>query len=178
MPQSRSTGTPRAGTLTAISGYTDLAEDYYGDLDFCNPGGVPERHLRARAAGRPAPDPRRAVCSARSCGSPRRRIAGSATSSAAFYYRHAKRPALSRDLLVPGIPPIALIANARQQQPGVRGVRTGGLEFDRAHDTRGVVAVRRRQTRTDQRRRSAKAHAQPVRSANVQPRVVLVAQAQ
>lgn len=25
------------GTLTAITGYTDLTEDYYGDLDFCNP---------------------------------------------------------------------------------------------------------------------------------------------
>lgn len=29
------------GTLTAITGYTDLAEDYYGDLDFCNPVDCP-----------------------------------------------------------------------------------------------------------------------------------------
>ena len=29
------------GTLTAITGYTDLTEDYYGDLDFCNPVDCP-----------------------------------------------------------------------------------------------------------------------------------------
>lgn len=31
-----------AGTLTYIAGYTDIAEDYYGDLDFCNPVDCPE----------------------------------------------------------------------------------------------------------------------------------------
>ncbi|MDY6944455.1 MAG: TonB-dependent receptor [Pseudomonadota bacterium] len=29
------------GTLTAITGYTKLTEDYYGDLDFCNPVDCP-----------------------------------------------------------------------------------------------------------------------------------------
>src|SRR5690606_4367015 len=29
------------GTLTAITGYTDLTENYYGDLDFCNPVDCP-----------------------------------------------------------------------------------------------------------------------------------------
>jgi iron complex outermembrane receptor protein len=29
------------GTLTSITGYTDLDEDYYGDLDFCNPVDCP-----------------------------------------------------------------------------------------------------------------------------------------
>jgi iron complex outermembrane receptor protein len=29
------------GTLTSITGYTDLTEDYYGDLDFCNPTDCP-----------------------------------------------------------------------------------------------------------------------------------------
>ena len=29
------------GTLTSITGYTDLTEDYYGDLDFCNPVDCP-----------------------------------------------------------------------------------------------------------------------------------------
>ena len=37
MPQSRSTGTPAAGTLTAITRLYRPREDYYGDLDFCNP---------------------------------------------------------------------------------------------------------------------------------------------
>jgi iron complex outermembrane receptor protein len=29
------------GTLTSITGYTDLSEDYFGDLDFCNPVDCP-----------------------------------------------------------------------------------------------------------------------------------------
>lgn len=29
------------GTFTAITGYTDINEDYYGDLDFCNPEDCP-----------------------------------------------------------------------------------------------------------------------------------------
>lgn len=33
--------TLNAGTLTYIGGYTDIAEDYYGDLDFCNPVDCP-----------------------------------------------------------------------------------------------------------------------------------------
>lgn len=31
-----------AGTFTYIGGYTDIAEDYYGDLDFCNPVDCPQ----------------------------------------------------------------------------------------------------------------------------------------
>ncbi len=31
-----------AGTFTYIGGYTDIAEDYYGDLDFCNPVDCPD----------------------------------------------------------------------------------------------------------------------------------------
>ena len=30
-----------AGTFTYIGGYTDIAEDYFGDLDFCNPVDCP-----------------------------------------------------------------------------------------------------------------------------------------
>jgi iron complex outermembrane receptor protein len=40
-PPSSSIGAPDYGTLTSITGYTDLTEDYYGDLDFCNPVDCP-----------------------------------------------------------------------------------------------------------------------------------------
>ena len=33
------------GTLTSITAYTDLSEDYYGDLDFCNPVQCPAGFL-------------------------------------------------------------------------------------------------------------------------------------
>ena len=43
------------GTLTSITGYTDLTEDYFGDLDFCNPVDCPEGIFGLGSAGGPAP---------------------------------------------------------------------------------------------------------------------------
>lgn len=34
--------TTEAGSLTYIAGYTDIEEDYFGDLDFCNPVDCPQ----------------------------------------------------------------------------------------------------------------------------------------
>jgi len=99
-----------AGTLTSITGYTDLSEDYFGDLDFCNPVDCPngifglgpqadqQQHLDVQLLSEElrfvSPDDQ-----------PVRWIAG------AFYINTKRDLQTIGRFLIPGIPPIPVIAS-------------------------------------------------------------------
>src|SRR5690606_10115983 len=101
------------GTLTAITGYTDLTEDYYGDLDFCNPIDCPagifglgpqadqsqllETTLLSQEVRLTSPDNQRL-----------RWIVGG------FYLATDRELDTTAHLLIPNLPGIPLISNAEE----------------------------------------------------------------
>lgn len=160
------------GTLTSISGYTDLSEDYYGDLDFCNPVDCPngifglgpqadqrqilDVELLSQELRLASPDDARL-----------RWIVGG------FYIDTQRDLQTIANLLVPGIPPIGLIANNESNDNQAYSV-FAQVDYDFTESTTLGVSLRYDEDQREQT--NAGDPAQPTRSetfSDTQPRVVL-----
>jgi iron complex outermembrane receptor protein len=160
------------GTLTAITGYTDLAENYYGDLDFCNPldcpagifGLGPQADQRQRLdvtllsqeVRLASPDDQRL-----------RWIVGG------FYLATERNLDTLAHLLVPGMPGIPLIANAEENDNEAYSV-FAQVDYDITDRT--TLGFSLRYDRDEREQTNAGDPVRPTRSksfSDVQPRVVI-----
>lgn len=161
-----------AATLTAITGYTDLTEDYYGDLDFCNPVDCPagifglgpqadqrqvlDIKLLSQEVRLASPDDRRL-----------RWIVGG------FYLATDRELQTVANLLIPNIPGIPLIANDEENDNEAYSA-FAQVDFD--FTDRTTLGVSLRYDRDNREQTNASDPARPTRSksfSDVQPRVVL-----
>jgi iron complex outermembrane recepter protein len=161
-----------AGTFTSISGYTDLSESYYGDLDFCNPVQCPsgifglgpqadqrqilDVELLSQELRFTSPDDRAL-----------RWIAG------AFYINTQRDLQTVGNLLVPSLPPIPLVDSIESNDNDAFSV-FAQADYDFTPRTTLGVSLRYDEDRREQT--DAGDVARPTRKATfdeVQPRVVL-----
>lgn len=161
-----------AATLTAITGYTDLTEDYYGDLDFCNPVDCPtgifglgpqadqrqvlDIKLLSQEVRLASPDDRRL-----------RWIVGG------FYLATDRELQTVAHLLIPNIPGIPLIANDEENDNEAYSA-FAQVDFD--FTDRTTLGVSLRYDRDNREQTNASDPTRPTRSksfSDVQPRVVL-----
>jgi len=161
-----------AGTLTSITGYTDLTEDYYGDLDFCNPVECPngifglgpqadqqqilDVQLLSQELRFASPDDAKL-----------RWIVGG------FYIDTQRDLQTIANLLVPGVPPILLISNNESNDNQAYSV-FGQIDYDLTEKTTLGVSLRYDEDKREQT--NAGDPARPTRSesfSDTQPRVVL-----
>lgn len=161
-----------AATLTAITGYTDLTEDYYGDLDFCNPVDCPagifglgpqadqrqvlDIKLLSQEVRLASPDDRRL-----------RWIVGG------FYLATDRELQTVANLLIPNIPGIPLIANDEENDNEAYSA-FAQVDFD--FTDRTTLGVSLRYDRDNREQTNASDPSRPTRSksfSDVQPRVVL-----
>jgi iron complex outermembrane receptor protein len=129
-----------AGTLTSISGYTDLSEDYYGDLDFCNPLDCPAGifGLGPQADQRQALDVRLLSQELRFTSPddrPVRWIAG------AFYINTRRDLATTGRFLIPGLAPLTFLSSDEADDNDAYSV-FGQLDYDFTKRTTLGVSVR------------------------------------
>ncbi len=160
------------GTLTAITGYTDLTEDYYGDLDFCNPVDCPagifglgpqadqaqqlDVTLLSQEVRLASPDEQRL-----------RWIVGG------FYLSTQRDLGTIAHLLIPGIPGIPLIVNAEEND---NDAYSAFAQVDYDLTDRTTLGVSLRYDRDEREQTNASIPARPTRSksfSDVQPRVVI-----
>lgn len=161
----------QAGTLTAITGYTDLAEDYYGDLDFCNPVDCPDGifGLGPQADQRQVLDVRLLSQELRFTSPDDRRLRWIA---GAFYIDTQRDLQTIGNLLVPGTP-IPIIASFESNDNDAYSV-FGQLDYDLTERTTLGVSLRYDRDRREQT--DAGDPARPTRRISFdewQPRVVL-----
>lgn len=161
-----------SATLTAITGYTDLTEDYYGDLDFCNPVDCPagifglgpqadqrqvlDIKLLSQEVRLASPDDRRL-----------RWIVGG------FYLATDRELETVAHLLIPNIPGIPLIANDEENDNEAYSA-FAQVDFD--FTDRTTLGVSLRYDRDNREQTNASDPTRPTRSksfSDVQPRVVL-----
>lgn len=160
------------GTLTSITGYTDLTEDYYGDLDFCNPVACPngifglgpqadqqqvlDVSLLSQELRFASPDDRAL-----------RYIVG------AFFINTQRDLQTIGNLLVPGIPAIPLINNFEKNDNDAYSA-FGQVDYDFTDRTTLGVSVRYDKDEREQTDGSNPAAvARKISFDEVQPRVVL-----
>jgi iron complex outermembrane receptor protein len=129
-----------AGTLTSISGYTDLSEDYYGDLDFCNPVDCPTGifGLGPQADQRQALDVRLLSQELRFTSPddrPVRWIAG------AFYINTRRDLATTGRFLIPSLAPITFLSSDEANDNDAYSV-FGQLDYDFTKRTTLGASVR------------------------------------
>lgn len=160
------------GTLTAITGYTDLTEDYYGDLDFCNPVDCPagifglgpqadqsqrlDVTLLSQEVRLASPDNQRL-----------RWIVGG------FYLATDRELDTLGHLLIPNTPAIPLIANAEEND---NEAYSAFAQVDYDITDRTTLGVSLRYDRDEREQTNAADPARPTRSksfSDVQPRVVI-----
>jgi iron complex outermembrane recepter protein len=161
-----------AGTLTAITGYTDLAEDYFGDLDFCNPVDCPNGifGLGPQADQRQILDVELLSQELRFTSpddAPLRWIAGG------FYVNTKRDLQTIGNLLIPSVPPIPLINNDESNDNDAYSV-FGQVDYD--FTKRTTLGVSLRYDRDEREQTDAGTPNGAVRSISfdkVQPRVVL-----
>jgi iron complex outermembrane receptor protein len=161
-----------AATLTAITGYTDLTEDYFGDLDFCNPVDCPagifglgpqadqrqvlDITLLSQEVRLASPDDQRL-----------RWIVGG------FYLSTQRDLQTVAHLLIPGIPGIPLIANDEEND---NDAYSAFAQVDYDLTDRTTLGVSLRYDRDEREQTNAGDPTRPTRSksfSDVQPRVVL-----
>lgn len=161
-----------AGTLTSITAYTDLSEDYYGDLDFCNPVQCPagflgiglqaeqaqilDVQLLSQEVRFTSPDDR-----------PLRWIGG------AFYINTQRDLSTLGSLLVPGAASIPLV-NSIESNDNDAYSMFAQIDYDFTERT--TLGVSLRYDRDEREQTDAGNPARPVRKISfdeVQPRVVL-----
>lgn len=164
--------TTSAGTLTAISGYTDLAEDYYGDLDFCNPVECPNGifGLGPQADQRQILDVQLLSQELRFTSPEDRKVRYIV---GGFYSDTQRDLQTIAHLLVPGIPPIGLIANNESNSNQAYAV-FGQVDVDLTERTTLGVSLRYDEDKREQT--NAGDPQRPTRSQtfnDTQPRVVL-----
>jgi iron complex outermembrane receptor protein len=160
------------GTLTAITGYTDLTEDYFGDLDFCNPVDCPngifglgpqadqaqqlDVTLLSQEVRLASPDEQRL-----------RWIVGG------FYLSTKRDLDTIAHLLIPGIPGIPLISNAEEND---NEAYSAFAQVDYRLTDRTTLGVSLRYDRDEREQTNASDPARPTRStsfSDVQPRIVI-----
>lgn len=160
------------GTLTAITGYTDLTEDYFGDLDFCNPLDCPngifglgpqadqaqqlDVTLLSQEVRLASPDEQRL-----------RWIVGG------FYLSTKRDLDTVAHLLIPGIPGIPLIANAEEND---NDAYSAFAQVDYDITDRTTLGVSLRYDRDEREQTNAGDPSRPTRStsfSDVQPRIVI-----
>jgi iron complex outermembrane recepter protein len=161
-----------AGTFTSITAYTDLSEQYRGDLDFCNPvqcpGGflglglqaeqlqVLDVSMLSQELRFTSPDDR-----------PLRWIAG------AFYINTQRDLLTQGNLLVPGAVSIPLISSVESNDNDAYSV-FGQVDYDLTENT--TLGVSLRYDKDEREQTDAGSPGRPVRSIafdEVQPRIVL-----
>ncbi len=161
-----------AGTLTSISAYTDLSEEYFGDLDFCNPVDCPNGifGLGPQADQRQILDVKLLSQELRFTSpddAPLRWIAG------AFYVNTKRDLVTIANLLIPAIPPIPLITNNESNDNDAYSV-FGQVDYD--FTKRTTLGVSLRYDRDEREQTDAGTPNGATRSIGfdkVQPRVVL-----
>jgi iron complex outermembrane receptor protein len=160
------------GTLTAITGYTDLTETYYGDLDFCNPVDCPngifglgpqadqrqllDVTLLSQEVRLASPDDRRL-----------RWIVGG------FYLSTQRDLDTIAHLLIPNLPGIPLISNAEEND---NDAYSAFAQVDYDITDRTTLGVSLRYDRDEREQTNASDPTRPTRSksfSDVQPRVVV-----
>lgn len=161
-----------AGTLTSISGYTDLSETYYGDLDFCNPVQCPNGifGLGPQADQRQILDVEMLSQELRFTspdGRALRWIAG------AFYINTQRDLQTLGNLIMPFMPPMPFVNNMESNDNDAFSV-FGQVDYDFTPRTTLGVSLRYDEDRREQT--DVGDPARPRRSATfdeLQPRVVL-----
>jgi iron complex outermembrane recepter protein len=160
------------GTLTSITGYTDLTEDYYGDLDFCNPIDCPngifglgpqadqaqnlDVKLLSQEVRLASPDEQRL-----------RWIVGG------FYLSTQRDLDTIAHLLIPGIPGIPIISNAEEND---NDAYSAFAQVDYRLTDRTTLGVSLRYDRDEREQTNAGDPARPTRSksfSDTQPRIVI-----
>lgn len=161
-----------AGTFTSITGYTDLAEDYFGDLDFCNPVDCPNGifGLGPQADQRQILDVRLLSQELRFTSPDDRSLRWIA---GALYLNTERELTTVANLLIPGIPPITLIRN---EESNDNDAYSAFAQVDYDFTERTTLGVSLRYDRDEREQTDVGSPAQPVRSIEfdeVQPRAVL-----
>lgn len=160
------------GTLTAITGYTELTENYYGDLDFCNPVDCPagifglgpqadqrqllDVTLLSQEVRLASPDDRRL-----------RWIVGG------FYLGTERDLDTIANLLIPNVPGIPLITNAEEND---NDAYSAFAQIDYDITDRTTLGLSLRYDRDRREQTNGGDPARPTRSksfSDVQPRVVV-----
>lgn len=160
------------GTLTAITGYTDLTEDYYGDLDFCNPVDCPngifglgpqadqlqrlDVKLLSQEVRLASPDEQKL-----------RWIVGG------FFLATQRDLDTVANLIIPGIPAIPLIVNAEEND---NDAYSAFAQVDYDISDRTTLGVSLRYDRDEREQTNAGDPTRPTRSksfSDVQPRIVI-----
>ena len=161
-----------AGTLTAISGYTDLSEDYYGDLDFCNPVQCPNGifGLGPQADQRQALDVQLLSQEVRFTSPDDRKLRWI---TGAFYLNTKRDLETVGNLLIPGVPPIPIISSLESNDNDAYSL-FGQVDYD--FTDRTTLGVSLRYDEDKRKQTDAGDPARPTREKtfdDVQPRVVL-----
>lgn len=160
------------GTLTAITGYTDLTENYYGDLDFCNPVDCPagifglgpqadqrqqlDVTLLSQEVRLASPDDQRL-----------RWIVGG------FYLATQRNLDTLAHLLVPDMPGIPLISNAEENDNEAYSV-FAQVDYDITDRTTLGVSLRYDRDEREQTNAGDPARSRRSKSfSDVQPRIVI-----
>jgi len=130
----------QAGTLTSISAYTDLTEDYYGDLDFCNPVDCPSGifGLGPQADQRQALDVKLLSQELRFTSPDDRALRWIA---GAFYVNTKRDLQTIGDFLIPSVPPIQFLASNESNDNDAYSV-FGQVDYDFTKRTTLGVSVR------------------------------------
>ena len=160
------------GTLTAITGYTDLTEDYYGDLDFCNPVDCPAGifGLGPQADQRQLLDVTLLSQEVRLASPDNQRLRWIV---GGFYLGTERDLDTIAHLLIPGIPGIPLISNAEEND---NDAYSAFAQVDYDITDRTTVGVSLRYDRDKREQTNAGDPTRPTRSksfSDVQPRVVI-----
>jgi iron complex outermembrane receptor protein len=160
------------GTLTAITGYTDLTEDYYGDLDFCNPVDCPAGifGLGPQADQRQVLDVTLLSQEVRLASPDNQRLRWIV---GGFYLGTERNLDTIAHLLIPGIPGIPLISNAEEND---NDAYSAFAQVDYDITDRTTVGVSLRYDRDNREQTNASDPTRPTRSksfSDVQPRVVI-----
>ncbi|MGH8263180.1 MAG: TonB-dependent receptor, partial [Steroidobacteraceae bacterium] len=161
-----------AGTLTAISGYTDLSEDYYGDLDFCNPVECPNGifGLGPQADQRQVLDVKLLSQELRFTSPDDRALRWIA---GAFYLNTQRDLQTVGNLLIPGIPPIPIISSLESNDNDAYSLFA---QVDYDFTDRTTLGVSLRYDEDKRKQTDAGDPARPTREKSfddTQPRVVL-----
>lgn len=160
------------GTLTAITGYTDLTEDYYGDLDFCNPVDCPNGifGLGPQADQRQLLDVTLLSQEVRLASPDNQRLRWIV---GGFYLGTQRDLDTIAHLLIPNIPGIPLISNAEEND---NDAYSAFAQVDYDITDRTTVGVSLRYDRDRREQTNASDPTRPTRSksfSDVQPRVVV-----
>ncbi len=161
-----------AATLTAITGYTDLTEDYYGDLDFCNPVECPNGifGLGPQADQRQVLDLKLLSQEVRLASPDEARLRWIV---GGFYLSTRRDLQTVANLLIPGIPGIPLLANDEQND---NDAYSAFAQVDYDFTDRTTLGVSLRYDQDQREQTNAGDPSRPIRNksfSDVQPRVVL-----